>query len=225
VGRRGGYPVEDPGDRQRRHGRGRELDRGDRDRIPPDQHPGLRHDEPGGQDERREDERVAGQRRRAAAVGRDPGHAGQRHGEPGPRDRADHASPEPDRHQRDQDRGTADEQGRVADAGTRDARVLQHDDDAVAERAPPDDGRRCRGTQVSEPVGAAVATAPPAAAGGEEHEQRRGQRESDDRQPTRVQPGEGELGQRHGGAPEQARRGERGKGEVTVGTHATNAPH
>jgi hypothetical protein len=218
VDRRGGYPVEDPRDRQRGHRRGGELDRGHRDRIPPGEQSRLRDDEPGGEYERRQHERVPGEGRRAATVRRDPGDAGQCHGEPGPRDRAHHAAAEPDRQQRDQDRRTPDEQGGVADAGPRDARVLQDDHDAVAECAPRDDRRRRRGAQPGPVAG-------PPADRREGHEQRRGQREPDDRQPTRVQPGEGELGQRHGGAPEQARRGERGKGEMTVGTHATNAPY
>jgi hypothetical protein len=223
VDRRGRRSVEDRRDRQRGHRGRRELDRGHRDRIPPGQQPGLGDDESSGQDEGREDERVAGQGRRATAVHRDAGHPGQRHGEPSPRDRADRAAAEPDRQQGDQDRGTPDQQCGVADAGPGDARVLQHDHDAVAERAPTDD-RRGYGCAQTGPFSGGPARPTAGRAPGDKQQERRGEREPGDRQPTGSQPGEGELGQRHGGAPEQARRGQCGKGEVTV-THATNGPH
>ena len=51
--------------------------------------------------------------------------------------------------QRDERRHGADDQRRVADAGALDARVLEHDHEAVADRAGEQDPRRDRGAQVA----------------------------------------------------------------------------
>jgi hypothetical protein len=101
----------------------------------------LGDDERRGEQQRREYEAVAGQGGVAAAVRGDTGDPGQRDREPGPGHRPHHAATQSDRHQRHQDRRTADEQRGVADTRTGDARVLEHDHGAVAERAPRDDPR------------------------------------------------------------------------------------
>jgi hypothetical protein len=105
---------------------------------------------------------------------------------------------------RDQHGGGADEQGRMAHAGARDPGVLDQDLPAVAHRAPGEHGRAAGGTD-PEPHGA--------------QERGGGQAEPRDGEPARWQPLQGQLGHGHGGAPQQARGGERGDGGTAIQVH------
>jgi hypothetical protein len=189
-------------------GRG-ELGRGHGHRVAAGQQAGLGHGERGREEQRRQDQPVAGEGRAAAPTGGDQADAGQRHREAEPRHRArDLAVPEGG-DDRDQHRGGPDEQGPVADAGAGDPGVLHQDRPAVAHRPPGEHGRA--------PGGAG-----PGAARGQQHG--RGQAEPDDGEPSGRQPLQGELAQGHRRAPEQASGGERGDGGPTVEVHAVIVP-
>jgi hypothetical protein len=206
-GRRPGQRLEREGDRQREERAGGELHGGDRRGVAPAQERGLVHDVAGRQHERGEHERVAAQRRLApAACGHEP-HATEREREARPGQRAGDAAPERHGEERDEHRpGAHDERG-VAHARLRDARVLQHDDHAEAQRAPQRDGRRGRRAQ-----------GPPAGQG----QQRGGEPEARHGEPRGVQPAQGELGQRHGGAPQDPGGGQGVQRGAAIGVHG---PH
>jgi len=119
----------DPGQDGRAPGRLGQADRvaegggaGDRadewlHRVAAGQQAGLGHGERGREEQRRQDQPVAGEGRAAAPTGGDQADAGERHREAQPRHRArDLAVPEGG-DDRDQHRGGPDEQGPVADAG------------------------------------------------------------------------------------------------------------
>jgi hypothetical protein len=178
----------------RGHGQGQqraraELDGGDGGRVTALEQPRLRHDERGRQRDGAEHEEVAGQRRAGPARARDGGHAHEGYRVPAPRDRARRAVPERRGEQRHQHGHRADHQRGVADARALDARVLEQDHRAEADRARSGDAGRQRRAQAA-PAG--------------HREQRGGEGEPEHGQPARAQPVERELRQRHGQAPQRA---------------------
>jgi hypothetical protein len=192
-------------ERQHTQGGAEELHRGRRDRVPAAQQPGLRDGERGRHQQRYQHQRVPGGARPAAVSAGDQADAGQRQGEAGPRHGARHGAPPHCRDECDHHRDRADQQGGVGDAGPGDPGVLQHDGAAVAERARGQHGRPERGPEL--------------VAGGRE-EDRGGQGEAHEREPARRQPVQGQLGQRHRGAPEQPGTDEGGEG-AAVAVHAS----
>jgi len=202
----GGHALGDHRQRQRRQGGAQELHGGDRDRVAAAQQPALGHGERGRQQQRRQHQAVAEDRGAAAPAAGDQADAGQRQREPGPGHRAGHGVLPERRDDRDHNGHGADEQRRVGDAGAGDAGVLHHDRPAVPERA---------GYQHRRGAGGAHPAAP-----GHGEQDRGGQAEPRGGEPAGRQPLQGQLGQRHGRAPEQAGDGEGGDGAAAVGVHA-----
>jgi hypothetical protein len=197
------------GNRQRGQRRAEELHGGHGHRVAALQQPGLRHREGGGQQQRCQHQAVAANGRPAAAAARDESHAGQRDGEACPCDWPGHG-PVPDGGDDRDDHGSgADQQSRIADAGPADARVLHHDRAAVTDRPGQEHGWRECGPELGP---------------GGDKQDRRGQGEPHERQPRRRQPLQGQLGQRHGRAPEQSGCSERGEGGVAVAVHTPWSP-
>jgi hypothetical protein len=126
----------------------------------------------------------------------DQADAGQRQGEARPRHRARHGALPYRRDHRDHHWDRADQQGGMGDAGPGDPGVLQQDRAAVAGRARGKHGRPERGPQL--------------VAGGRE-EDGGGHGEAHEGEPARRQPVQGQLGQRHRGAPEQPGADQSGK--------------
>jgi len=201
--------------RRQRHGGERgpeELNRGDRNRVTPAQQAGLRHGERGRQQQRREHQAVAADRGTAAPAAGDHADAGERHGEPDPGHRARHRVLPERRDERHEHRDRADQQCGVGDAGAGDAGVLQEDRPAVSE------GTRCQHQR-------RAGGAHPAGAAGRHGEQDRGgQAEADEREPARRQPLQGQLGQRHGSAPEEPGGGEGGDCAAAIDVHKSMTP-
>lgn len=187
-------------------GRGHELDRRHGDRVAAGEQAGLGHGEGGREEQRRQDQAVAGEAGPVAPAGGDQADTGERQREARPGHRAGHPGLLHCRQEGDQHRGGPDEQGGVAHAGAGDPGVLDQDRPAVPDRAPGEHGRAAGGPH-------------PEPGGGQEHGG--GQAEPGDGEPARRQPLQGELGQGHAGAPEQAGAGERGHGGATVGGHAS----
>jgi hypothetical protein len=203
----GGHALSDRRERQRRQGGAQELRRGDRDRVTAAQQALLGHGEYGGQQQRREHQAIAERRGAAAPAAGDQADSGQRQREPGPGHRAGHGAPPERRDDRDHHRHGADQQRRVGDAGAGDAGVLHDDRPAVPERSGRQHPRGADGAHAAGP------------GGGEED--RGGQAEAREGEPARRQPLQGQLGQRHGRAPEQACGGKGGDGAAAVGVHAS----
>jgi hypothetical protein len=202
-------PLGDDGHGKGGEGRREELHGGHGDRVAAGQQPRLGHGERGREGQRRQDQPVAGEARAASPAGGDQTDAGERHGKARPGHRPGHAVAPHGGDARDHDRRGPDEQGGMAHAGARDPGVLDQDRPAVAHRAPGEHGRAVDGTD-------------PEADGGQKHGG--GQAEPGHGEPARRQPLEGELGHGHGGAPQQARGGERGDGGATVEVHAAMVP-
>jgi hypothetical protein len=129
---------------------------------------------------------------------------GQRQREARPGHRARHGALPHGRDDRDHHRDRADQQGGMSNAGPGDPGVLQHDGTPVAERAGGEHGGPERGPEL--------------AAGGRE-EDRGGHGEPHEGEPARRQPVQGQLGQRHRGAPEQPGGDQGGEG-AAVAVHA-----
>jgi hypothetical protein len=207
AGREGGHAFRGHRERQRGERRPQELHRGQRDRVAALQPPGLRHRERGRQQQRRQHQAVAGGCCAAPASARDQADAGQRHREAHPGHRARHRPVPERRDDRDQHRGGADQQRRVADAGAGDAGVLHHDRPAVPDRARGQHGGRAGGTHLG--------------AGGHGKQDRGGQAETHEGEPAGRQPAQGQLGQRHCRAPQHPGGGERGDGAAAIGVHVS----
>jgi hypothetical protein len=216
-GRQGGGGQDGPGGsgdgrpalgdgRERQHGQGgaEELHRGRGDRVPARKQPRLCHRERGRYQQGRQYERVPGGARPAAVAAGDQADAGQGQGEPSPRHRARHGALPYRRDHRDHHRYRADQQGGMGHAGPGDTGVLQYDGAAVADRAGGQHGGPERGPEV--------------VAGGREQDGG-GRGEAHEREPARRQPVQGQLGQRHRGAPEQPGADQCGKGPA-VRVHA-----
>jgi hypothetical protein len=206
-GRHDGRALGQHRHRQRAQRGAQELHGGHRDRVAAGQQAALGHRDRGRQQQRDQDQAVPGQRGTAsAAAHRDQADAAERHHEAEPCHRRRHR-PVPHRgDRRDQHRHRPDQQGRVGDAGPRDAGVLHHDRASVPERP----GHQHRGRE--RPL---EATAP-----ARHGQQDRGcQPEPGHGEPARRQPGQGHLGQRHGGAPQQPGRGEGCDSVTTVDAH------
>ena len=93
----------------------------------------------------------------------------------------------------------------MSNAGPADAGVLQEDRTAVAERAR---GQHRGSERAAQPAPA-----------GRDQQDRGGQAETDHGEPPRRQPLQGQLGQRHGGAPQQPGRNEGCHGVTAVDVH------
>jgi hypothetical protein len=205
AGRRDGGEGLGGGGHRQGGERGREeLHGGHGDRVAAGEQAGLGHGEGGREQQGGQDKAVASDARPAAPAGGDQADPGERHRGPSPGQRLGQPAVLEGGEDGDQHRGGADEQGRVAHAGARDAGVLDQDRPAVPDRAPPEHGRAPGG-------------ADPEADGEQEHGG--GQAEPGDGEPGRRQPVEGKLGQGHAGAPEQAGACERGHGGTTVQVH------
>jgi hypothetical protein len=205
----GRHALGDDGDRQGGERRREELDRAHGDRVAAGQQAGLRHGQRGRERHRRQHQAIAGERRAASPAGGDERDTGERYGEARPGHRARHPAVPYGGDDRDQHGRGADEQGRMAHAGARDPGVLYQDRPAVAHRAPREHGRAARGPE-------------PGPHGGEQH--CGGEAEAGDGEPARRQPGEGQLGHGHGGAPEQARGGQRSDGSTAINVHGPIVP-
>ena len=191
-GRRRGA-LQDHGERQRGQAAGAELDRGHSRRIAAREQVGLGHDERGRHRDREQDEQVADERGPHPAAAGHEGDAGEREQRAAPHEAAAGAAAEHGGDGRHEHRHGTDDQRGVAHARALDAGVLEHDHDAVAERARSRDGRGERRAQT---------------AAGDERQQRRRDREAGDGEPARAEPVEAELRERDGEAPESARQGE-----------------
>jgi hypothetical protein len=191
--------------------RGREeLHRGHGDRVAAGQQTGLHHGERRRDHHRGQDQAVAHARRAASPAGGDERDTGERQGEAGPGHRARHPTVPQGGDDRDQHGRGADEQGRVGHAGAGDPGVLHQDRPAVAHRAPRQHGRAERRPD-------------PGPDGREQHGG--GQTEAGDGEPAGRQPLEGQLGHGHGGAPEQARGGQRSNGGAAINVHGPIVPY
>ena len=166
-----------------------ELHGGYRGGVPALEQPRLHRDEPGRQDDRSEYEQVPPRARAATAGARDEGDSDERDRVAGPGESAGRGLTEARGDQRDEHRGGADDDGRVAHAGPLDAGVLEHDHRAEPDRARREHPRRQR-----------VANA----AAADEREHGRGDREADDGQPTGGKPPERQLREGHVKAPQRA---------------------
>jgi hypothetical protein len=203
-GRRGvRHPLGERGDRKHGQGGAQELHGGRRDRVLAAQQPRLRHREGGRHQQRRQHQRVPEGARPAAPATGDQADPGQRQCEARPGHRARHGALPDRRDDRDHHRDRTDEQGGVGDAGPGDPGVLQQDRPAVAECPRGEHGGPERGPQVT--------------AGGGQQE-RGGRGEAHEREPGRRQPVQGQLGQRHRGAPEQPGADEGGE-DAAVAVH------
>jgi hypothetical protein len=109
------------------------------------------------------------------------------------------------RDDRDKHGYRANQQGRLGDAGPADPRVLQNDGSAVPGRSRHQHERAARGAHRG--------------AGGGDEKQRGGQAKPREGEPARRQPLQGQLGQRHGRAPQQPGRGECCESAATIGVH------
>jgi len=192
--RRGRRPFGDRRHRQRGERGGAELNCGDRARVAAGEQPRLKHDEPGRARDRREHEQVARERRAGAPGAGDERDAGDGDERAGPRSGAGGPAPGRRRDHDDEHGHGADDQGRVAHARALDARVLEQDHGAVAERARGGDARGQRRAHM---------------AAREQREQRRGEREAHDGEPARAEPLQAELRQRHREPPQRAGRRQR----------------
>jgi hypothetical protein len=163
-------------------------------RIAAGEQPGLGDDERRRHRDRQQDEQVAGERRARAAAAGHQADAREREQRASPHEPAARSAAEHGRDGGDQHRHGADDQRRVAHARALDTGVLEHDHDAVAERAGHDDRRGERGPQV---------------AARDERQQRRRHGEARDREPARAEPLEPELRERDREAPEGAGEGQR----------------
>jgi hypothetical protein len=211
-------PLRDHGIQQSGQGRPEELHRGDRDRVPVAQYPVLGHGERGRHQDRQQHQAIADRGGTAAMSAGDQADPGQRHPEPEPGHRPGHG-PLPDRgDHRDQHRHRADQQRGVGHAGQRDAPVLQDHRAAVSGRAGEQHQRRARTPQPTPGLGPGLGpvSIPP----GHHEQDRGGQAEPGHGQPARRQPGQGELGQRNGGAPQRPGSGQGRDGEAAVVVHA-----
>jgi hypothetical protein len=204
AGGDGRYALGHGGDGQGGQRRRQELHRGHGDRVAAGQQAGLRHGERRREAQRHQHQGVAAEGRAAALAGGDQTDAAERHGKARPGQRVRHAVVPHGRDDRDQHGRGADEQGRMAHAGARDRGVLDQDRPAVPHRAPREHGRAGGGGG-------------PGPDGAEEHGG--GQAEARDGEPARRQPQEGELGHGYGGAPQQARGGERSDGDTAIDVH------
>jgi hypothetical protein len=204
AGRDGRCALRDQGEGQGGHRGRQELHGGDRDRVAAGQQPDLRDGERSPDEQGDQHQPVAGQRRAAPAAAGDQADAAERGHEADPGHRAGHAVVPQRGDDRDQHRHGPDQQRRVGHAGPGDAGVLNDDRPAVPERARDQDLGRERGPQ-------------PRAARGQQD--RGGQPETNDREPARCQPLQGQLGQRHGGTPQQPGRDEGCDGITTAVVH------
>jgi hypothetical protein len=193
AGRDGRCALRDQGEGQGGHRGRQELHGGDRDRVAAGQQPDLRDGERSPDEQGDQHQPVAGQRRAAPAPAGDQADAAERHHEADPGHRPGHAVVPQRGDDRDQHGHGPDQQRRVGHAGPGDAGVLHDDRPAVPERARDQDVGGERGTQ-------------PRTAHGQQD--RGGQPETNDRKPARCQPLQGQLGQRHGGTPQQPGRDE-----------------
>jgi len=193
--------------RQRERSGGQQLYGAHGHRVAVAQYPGLGHHEGRGYQLRGEHQAVPVQRGAAALACRDDRHPAQRQREASPGHGTGHAVPGDCRDYRHERWHRADQQGGMRDAGVLHADVLQHDGKAVAGSAGNQDGRAHGSSQ-------------PRRAPDHHHQDRGCQAEPAAGEPGRRQPGQGQLGQRHGSAPQQAGRDERGEGETTAG-HAS----
>jgi hypothetical protein len=203
------HALGDGGDREGGEGRREELDRAHGDRVAAVQQADLRHGERGRERHRRQHQAIAGEGRAASPGGGDERDTGERDGEARPGRRARHAAVPYRGDDRDQHGRGADEQGRMAHAGARDPGVLHQDRAAVAHRAPGEHGRAARGPDAGPD-------------GGEQHGG--GQAEAGGGEPAGRQPSKGQLGHGHGGAPQQARGGQRPDGSTTINVHGPIVP-
>jgi hypothetical protein len=183
---------------------GQELHGGDRDRVAAGQQPDLRDGERSPDEQGDQHQPVAGQRRAAPAATGDQADAAQRHHEADPGHRPGHAVVPQRGDDRDQHGHGPDQQRRVGHAGPGDAGVLHDDRPAVPERARDQDLGGERGPQ---------------ARTAHRQQDRGGQPETNDREPARRQPLQGQLGQRHGGTPQQPGRDEGCDGITTAVVH------
>ncbi len=109
--------------------RRQELHGGHRHRVAATQQPGLRHRECGGHQQRRQHQAITADGCAPSPSARDQGGASERHCETRPGQRARHALVPEGGDDRNERGCGADQQRRVADAGPRDADVLQADAD------------------------------------------------------------------------------------------------
>jgi hypothetical protein len=205
----GRYALGDGGDREGGERRREELDRAHGDRVAAGQQARLRHGQRGREHHRRQHQAIAGEGRAASPAGGDERDTGERHSEAGPGHRLRRPAVPYGGDDRDQHGRGADEQGRMAHARARDPGVLHQDRPAVAHRAPRQHGRAARGPD-------------PGPDGDEQHGG--GQAEAGDGEPARRQPSKGQLGHGHGGAPQQARGGQRRDGGTAVNVHGSIVP-
>jgi hypothetical protein len=208
---------------QRGQGRPEELHGGDRDRVSPLQQPGLAHGERGRDQQRDQDQAVAEHGRATAVAAGDQANPGQRDPEACPGHRPGHG-PVPDRgDHRDQDRHRTDQQRGMGHAGQRDPGVLEHHRSAVTGRTRQQHqrrGRPPRGRRPDRTARSVCSGLGPRAAPADQHQQDRGgQAEPGHGQPAGRQPGQGQLGQRHGRAPQHPGQGQGGDSWTAVRVH------
>lgn len=198
------HPLAQHGHGKRGEGAGEELHRGHSGGIAALEKAWLGDDESRREECRGEHEQVPTRGRAATGGAGDQADAEQGEAVAAPGERPGAGVTETGGDERDDHRHGADDDGGMAHARMSDARVLEHDHPAEAERARGGDARRPRGAQSA-----------PARDG----KQGRGDGEARKGQPGRPQPSERELGQRHGQAPESARGSECGDGTCTAICH------